>query len=152
MCVCTCVLQSMCGGWRTTCRSQYAPSLMWVLRIRLRPSGMETKAFTHRAILPIRDKIFRLCFSLDFVVFCSFLFLFYIFIYLFSLVAWDKVSFSSSDWPQARYINCVTQTGFETEKESSCLRLPSMGILDVRHHTHLLCFVSFLFCWIYLYD
>ena len=42
----------MCGDQRTTCGSLFSKSVMWVLGMELRLSGLVVSAFTHRAVLP----------------------------------------------------------------------------------------------------
>jgi hypothetical protein len=46
--VCSCTR----GSQRTTCRSQFSPSTVWVLRIELRSPGLTTNAYTGWVISP----------------------------------------------------------------------------------------------------
>lgn len=44
--VCVYVPLHICGGQRTTLRSQFSPSTMWTLGTELRPTGVVKSAFT----------------------------------------------------------------------------------------------------------
>jgi len=62
------VPQQVCGGQRTISRSQFSPSIMWVLKFKLGSSGMAVSAFVHWSILP--DQVVALLTNTDNPFFC----------------------------------------------------------------------------------
>lgn len=52
---CVCMLQRACGGQRTTRRSGFSPSTLWILGVEPMLSGLAASTFPCWAILPARD-------------------------------------------------------------------------------------------------